>query len=232
MHPDSVRVSRARHVFDPAAADADEDEHVQPAQQDRVDGEEVTGEHRRSGLAQERAPVELATLRYRRDARCSEEVPPERGGDVDPELAQLTSRHAPLEVPAPACLCQRSPTKGVARGQDLRVLISCVYLLFRHLLGLVMLRCRSDAALGMRALSRTRPPSTACRSSTCTAATNDSSSSTVIDPRQITRAVDGCPESPNALAAVGRLAVRLTVSAPTLAAPQAQVICHTRHESP
>jgi hypothetical protein len=34
---------------------------------------------------------------------------------------------------------------GVGCWQDLWVLISCVYWLFRHLLGLVVLRCRADA---------------------------------------------------------------------------------------
>ena len=32
QHPDSVRVARAGHVLDPAAADAHEDQHVQPPQ--------------------------------------------------------------------------------------------------------------------------------------------------------------------------------------------------------
>ena len=36
-HPPAVGVTRASHVLDPAAADGDEDEHVQPPQQDGVD---------------------------------------------------------------------------------------------------------------------------------------------------------------------------------------------------
>src|SRR6266536_6396332 len=46
QHPGAVRVARARDVLDPAAADADEHEHVQPAPQDGVDGEEVAGQRR------------------------------------------------------------------------------------------------------------------------------------------------------------------------------------------
>src|SRR5436853_21553 len=46
-HPGAVRVARARDVLDPAAADANEHEHIQPAQQSSVDGEKVAGERRR-----------------------------------------------------------------------------------------------------------------------------------------------------------------------------------------
>ena len=56
----------AGHVLDPAAADGDEDECVQPPWQYGVDGEEVAGE-RCSVLAQERAPVLLVTLGCRRN---------------------------------------------------------------------------------------------------------------------------------------------------------------------
>jgi hypothetical protein len=61
-HPGAVGVVGAGHVFDPAAADADEDEHVEPAQQDGVNGEEIAGECRRGVLAQERAPVRPSAL--------------------------------------------------------------------------------------------------------------------------------------------------------------------------
>src|SRR6266511_2156080 len=88
-HPGAVGVARAGHVLDPAAAGADEDEHVQPAQQDGVNGEEVAGERRRGVLAQERAPVRLATLGCRWNTGCPEHVAHQCGGDVDPELAQL-----------------------------------------------------------------------------------------------------------------------------------------------
>jgi hypothetical protein len=62
QHPDAVRVARAGQVLDPAAADADEDEHVQPPQQHRVDGETVASERRRGVLAQKRPPLQPVAL--------------------------------------------------------------------------------------------------------------------------------------------------------------------------
>jgi hypothetical protein len=86
-HPGAVGVVGAGHVFDPAAADADEDEHVEPAQQDGVNGEEVAGECRRGVLAQERAPVRPSALGCRWNTGRPEHVADQRGGDVDPERA-------------------------------------------------------------------------------------------------------------------------------------------------
>jgi hypothetical protein len=40
-------------------------------------------------LAQEQPPIEAVTLGRRRNASCVKDVPHQRGGDVDPELAQL-----------------------------------------------------------------------------------------------------------------------------------------------
>jgi putative transposase len=46
-----------------------------------------------------------------------------------------------------ACGCRKLGSSVRAEGwQDRRVVISCFYWLFRHLLGLVVLRCRSEAA--------------------------------------------------------------------------------------
>jgi site-specific DNA recombinase len=55
-----------------------------------INGEEVAGEPRRRVLAQERAPVQLATLRCRRNTGRLENVAHQRGRDVDTEPAQLT----------------------------------------------------------------------------------------------------------------------------------------------
>src|SRR5712691_6713069 len=46
----------------------------------------------------------------------------------------------------PACGCRKLGSVSL-RGcwQDRRVLISCLYWLFRHLVGLIVLRCRSEA---------------------------------------------------------------------------------------
>jgi len=73
----------------PARPDRDEEEHIQAPQPDGIDGEEVTRERRCSVLSQERAPVELVTLRRRRETGPLEDVTHERGRDGDPELAQL-----------------------------------------------------------------------------------------------------------------------------------------------
>jgi hypothetical protein len=86
---------------------ANEDKHVQSAQQDGVDGEEVAGERRRAVLAQKGAPIRLATLRRRRDARAPEDVANQCRGDVDPELAQLADD--PQVAPV---VCSRAPAEG------------------------------------------------------------------------------------------------------------------------
>jgi len=46
QHPGGIRPTRASDVLDAATADGDEGEHVEAAQPDRVDGEEVAGEDR------------------------------------------------------------------------------------------------------------------------------------------------------------------------------------------
>lgn len=56
QHPSGVRLARAREIFDATAADRDEDEHVQAAQPDRVDVEEVAGEDRFVVRSQEATP--------------------------------------------------------------------------------------------------------------------------------------------------------------------------------
>src|SRR6266545_6331629 len=88
-HPRRVGVAGTGEVLGPARADRDEEQHVQPAQPDRIDGEEVAGEHRLSVLTEERAPAELVALRRRRDAGAGEHVSHQRRRDGDPELAQL-----------------------------------------------------------------------------------------------------------------------------------------------
>ena len=54
--PRGVRSAGAGEVLDPAAADRQEDEHVQAAQPDSVDGEVVTGEDRLAMGSEEAAP--------------------------------------------------------------------------------------------------------------------------------------------------------------------------------
>src|SRR5262245_41222802 len=89
-HPHRVGVARTRAVRDPARADRDEEQHVQPAKPDRIDREEIAGEHCLNVLSEERAPAELVTSRRRRDAGAGEHVSHRRRRDGDPELAQLS----------------------------------------------------------------------------------------------------------------------------------------------
>jgi hypothetical protein len=92
-------------ILDAAAADREEDGHVQAAQQNGVDGEEVAGERRRGVLAQERAPTRPVALWRRRDTGAREHVADERRRDVDPQLAQLADDpHV-----APAAVLARQP---------------------------------------------------------------------------------------------------------------------------
>jgi hypothetical protein len=89
QHPRRVRVARAGDVLDPAAADAEEDEHVQPPKQDGVDTEEVAGEDRFAVRAQERAPAQPVALRRRRHAGTGEHGAHQRPRHGDAELAKL-----------------------------------------------------------------------------------------------------------------------------------------------
>ncbi len=90
-HPGSVGVPRHCYVLDLAAAEADEHEHIQPPQQDRVDREEVAGEHARGVGAKEGAPSQMVPLRRWRHARGPEHAPYQARRDLDPELAQLAN---------------------------------------------------------------------------------------------------------------------------------------------
>src|SRR5439155_1155890 len=95
----------AEDVLDPAAADREEDEHVQTLKPDGVDGQEVAGEHRVAMLAQEGAPALPVALGCRRDAGVSEHAAHQRRRNVDAELAQL----ADDSDVAPACVLAREP---------------------------------------------------------------------------------------------------------------------------
>jgi hypothetical protein len=121
QHPGAVGVARAGHVLNPAAADADEDQYIQPPQQYGVDGQEVAGECRRSVLAQERAPVLLVALGRRRNTRRSQDVAYQRGGDADAEFAQLADDPdiAPTGVLARQSQDEfRAPRQRSAVGRD------------------------------------------------------------------------------------------------------------------
>src|SRR6266542_4158554 len=73
QHPGAVGVARAGYVLDPAAADADEHEYVQPPQRDRVDRGNA-GRAYRSVLVCRVSAAEVPRTRFRPDTRL------DRGG--------------------------------------------------------------------------------------------------------------------------------------------------------
>src|SRR6266516_4107535 len=68
QHPCRVQVAGTGQVLESAAADREEDEHVQTLKPNGVEGEEVAREHRVAMLAQEGAPALPVALGCRRDA--------------------------------------------------------------------------------------------------------------------------------------------------------------------
>ena len=56
-HPRSARVGRAARQVDASAFEFDQEEHVEAAERERLNGEEVAGEHGRGLLAEEFAPA-------------------------------------------------------------------------------------------------------------------------------------------------------------------------------
>lgn len=83
---------------DASAADLDEEEHVQPSQRDRLNGEEVDCEHARCLCAQERTPGKTASRAGRTEARLTKDLLHGRGRHRDAEAVQLTAD--PLVTPA------------------------------------------------------------------------------------------------------------------------------------
>src|SRR5262245_11265008 len=73
--PGSVRVGGAAGEVNAAASDFDEEEYVEAPQRDRLDGEEVDGEHALRLLPQECAPGESAAPACRREACLLEDLP-------------------------------------------------------------------------------------------------------------------------------------------------------------
>src|SRR5207245_4419221 len=75
--PGTGRISRATCQVDAAAVLLDEEEDVEAAERDRLDGKEVTREHARGLLAEEVAPAR-ACMPRRRPQPSSEEQPADR----------------------------------------------------------------------------------------------------------------------------------------------------------
>src|SRR4029450_10362180 len=64
-HPSSGRVGGAAGQVDAAAFELDEEEHVEASERDRLDSEEVTGEHARGLLTEELSPARPGAPRRR-----------------------------------------------------------------------------------------------------------------------------------------------------------------------
>jgi hypothetical protein len=97
QHPGGVRIGGAGDELDPAGSEREEDEHIQPLQPHRLNGEEVGREHRRCLRSQERAPAQPVTLWCRRQPRRLQQLPHRGRRDDDPELLEFA--HDPLVAP-------------------------------------------------------------------------------------------------------------------------------------
>jgi hypothetical protein len=87
--PGTVWCWRDTRQMHPAAPELDEEQHVQPAQPERLDGEEVTGQYAVSLGPQERRPVRPAATGRRAEAGLAEN-PLHRGSrDANAQVAQL-----------------------------------------------------------------------------------------------------------------------------------------------
>src|SRR5437868_6501964 len=83
--PGARRVRGAAGQVDTSAAELDEEEHVQPPQRDRLDGEEVDREHARGLRSQERVPGESGALAGRAESRLAQDLRDGRCRDGDAE---------------------------------------------------------------------------------------------------------------------------------------------------
>jgi hypothetical protein len=99
-YPGAGWVGRATGEVDAAALEFDEEEHVEAAQRDRLDGEEIAGEHAGGLLAQEFAPA-WARASRRGPKTVGKQDPPDRARrHTQAELQQLAGdpRVAPTWV--------------------------------------------------------------------------------------------------------------------------------------
>src|SRR6266511_314137 len=87
--PAAVRVWSATGVLDKPRAELDEEEHIQAAEPERLNGEEVAGEHRRGMGMEEVAPAELRATASRRHAGLPEDRGDRRRRDTPADACQL-----------------------------------------------------------------------------------------------------------------------------------------------
>src|SRR5919199_4257663 len=86
--------------MDAAAFELDGEEHVEAAQRERLDGEEVAGQHARGLLAQELPPARARAPRRRPQLACKQDAPDRARRDTQTQLQQLAGdpRVAPARV--------------------------------------------------------------------------------------------------------------------------------------
>jgi len=109
-HPLGGRVVGAAGEVDAAAADLDEEEDVELGHADRIDDEEVAGQHLVGVLADEGLPAALASPRCRAEVMATE----------DPEHGQVGAAHTELDdfaldaAVAPSWVLSRESNDGLA----------------------------------------------------------------------------------------------------------------------
>ncbi len=102
--PGAGWVRRAGDELDPAALQRDEEEHVDPFQPSRLDGEEITGQRRRRLLAEKVSPGKLVSLRRRRKAAADEDRPHRSRRNGDAEALQFADD--PFVAPMRVLTCE------------------------------------------------------------------------------------------------------------------------------
>jgi hypothetical protein len=109
--PAAGRIRGAACEVDAPAADLEKEEHVEAAERDRFDREEITREHAGPLLAQERPPVQLGTPRRGLEASSREHSPNCARRNREAELQQLAGD--PLIAP-PRVLARKPQTPVLA----------------------------------------------------------------------------------------------------------------------
>src|SRR6266513_895743 len=95
--PAPIRIARARHELDPTTLERDEEEDVDPREPDRLDRQEVAGEHRRRLLAQEQPPTQPVSFWRGWQPMPDQDQTDRTRGDTDSEAVQLA--HNPPVAP-------------------------------------------------------------------------------------------------------------------------------------
>src|SRR5438105_11126897 len=87
--PAAVRVRAAGDVLDPPGRERDEEEDVDPLQEDRLDGQEVAGEHAHRLRSQEGSPRRMRSLWCRLETSLQQHLAHRRRRNRDAETLEL-----------------------------------------------------------------------------------------------------------------------------------------------